>query len=104
MIDFKNERLITFNQAADFLPPGMRPDYSTWWRWSSGGYRGIKLETVRVGKRRLTSVEAMQRFVAAITALEDGPTPPVKSKAIPPNESLAFLQAAGILPRQESQA
>ena len=103
MIDLKKELLITFNRGADFLPEEMRPDYATWWRWSSRGYRGIKLETVRVGKRRLTSVEAMQRFVAAITALADGPTPPAKSKATPPNESLAFLQAAGILPQDRQK-
>lgn len=105
MFDIAQERLISFNQAAELLPTGMRPDFSTWWRWSRRGWRGIKLETVRVGKRRLTSVEAMQRFIAATTALEDGPVPVATARRPPKNnDSVKFLETAGILtPNQPPQ-
>jgi hypothetical protein len=66
-IDITKERLIPFDSAAGFLASGSRPTYSTWWRWWRQGIRGVHLETVLVGGRRLTTAEAVERFVAATT-------------------------------------
>ena len=101
IIDCQKERLITFNEAARFLPKSSRPNASTWWRWYARGWHGIRLETVRAGKRRLTSAAAVQRFLAAVTAIEDGPleTPPAKAAVSPAkNAAEKFLAAEGILP------
>ena len=67
-IDLEKEQLITFGQAARLLPKSSRPTYVTWWRWWRHGVRGVKLETVLIGGKRLTSRPAMQRFADALSA------------------------------------
>ena len=51
---------------------GHRPHIATVWRWVQRGCRGVKLETALVGGRRITSREAIHRFVEATTAAADG--------------------------------
>jgi hypothetical protein len=67
-IEITEEQLLCFGEAAKLLPPGSRPSYTTFWRWWRHGVNGVKLETVRVGGKRFTTAEAMQRFVATLTA------------------------------------
>ena len=71
-IDVTLEQPISFNQAAKFLPDGRRPGFSTFWRWSQRGVRGVKLETILVGGRRCTTAQAVQRFFGRVTAAADG--------------------------------
>ncbi|MCE9552868.1 MAG: DUF1580 domain-containing protein [Planctomycetes bacterium] len=79
-IDVERERLQTFNEAAEeVLPHGSRPSYATWWRWWRHGVHGVRLETVRVGGRRLTSAAAVRRFLADVTAAVQGEAPPVRT-------------------------
>ena len=52
MIDINDEDILTFSQAADWLPRrriGRKVATSTLWRWCNVGVRGIKLETICVG-------------------------------------------------------
>lgn len=70
MIDHTSEELLTFSEAAAALPD--RPHVSTVHRWRMRGIKGIKLETIRIGGRRYTSAEALDRFIAAITSAVDG--------------------------------
>jgi Protein of unknown function (DUF1580) len=42
---------------------GKRPSPSTCHRWRSKGSRGIILETILFGSRRMTSCEAVRRFI-----------------------------------------
>jgi hypothetical protein len=70
MIDLSTERLCTFLQAAKTLPGHVH--LSTLHRWRLRGIRGIKLETILVGGKRLTSAEALQRFAQRTTALAHG--------------------------------
>jgi len=72
MIDVSVERPIAFKDAAQLLPAGWHPGFSTWWRWSTFGVRGVKLETILVGGRRCTSAEAVRRFIERVTAAADG--------------------------------
>jgi hypothetical protein len=51
---------------------GRRPHPTTCHRWRLRGVRGIKLETQLCGNRRMTSIEAVKRFNAAVTAVADG--------------------------------
>ncbi len=64
-----SETLLTFGQAAKRLPK-IRNDKpvspATMWRWASVGLRGIRLETTKVGGTTCTSVEALERFFAAL--------------------------------------
>lgn len=65
MIDIKNEQLLTLSEAANTLPS--RPHSSTIHRWRLRGIRGQRLETLLIGGRRYTSVEALGRFFARTT-------------------------------------
>lgn len=72
MINIGTEELLTLNAAAKRLPKGRtgKPVHvSTLHRWASaGGLSGVRLETVKVGGVRYTSVEALSRFVERCTA------------------------------------
>jgi len=63
MIDTTIEQLVSFDDAADYLPSN--PHRATVWRWSQRGVRGVRLESVLVGGKRFTSREAIDRFLAA---------------------------------------
>ena len=70
MIDHEREELLTLTAATKLLPG--RPNVATLWRWRTAGVRGVKLETILCGGRRMTSREALTRFFAATTAAADG--------------------------------
>lgn len=67
MLDLASEDLFPLTDTANI--PG-RPHPTTVGRWATRGVRGIRLETVRIGGRLYTSAEAVQRFVAALTATD----------------------------------
>jgi hypothetical protein len=72
MIDLQTENVIPLFDAPAHLPHrrGKQPiALSTLYRWAQPekGYRGIVLETVKVGDTRCTSLEALQRFVDEIS-------------------------------------
>jgi len=71
------ERLRPLQEAAREIPG--RPHISTVLRWCLKGIKGgIKLETILVGGKRFTSVEAIERFVARLSAPQrptDNPEP-----------------------------
>lgn len=76
MIDIAVEKLVPLKDAAklDCLPrlrAGKRIHVATLFRWATAGSRGIRLETLRVGGTRCTSVAALQRFFCQLT---DGAT------------------------------
>lgn len=63
-----NEDLVVLPKAAAWIATrtgGRRPNISTLHRWATRGVRGVVLETVAVGHVRYTSIEAVQRFLAA---------------------------------------
>ena len=62
--DLLSESLLSLPEAARQLPS--RPHHSTVWRWAEKGINGVMLETLRIGTRRFTSTEALQRFLEAI--------------------------------------
>ena len=64
-IDLRTETVLSLTDAADFLPRrrrGKRPHFSTLYRWALKGFRGVRLETIRIGGTLCTSKEALQRF------------------------------------------
>jgi Protein of unknown function (DUF1580) len=64
MIDVFTEKLRSFADASKVLPG--RPHCATIARWATKGRHGVKLETVVIGGRRYTSLEAIQRFIAQL--------------------------------------
>lgn len=57
------EDMIPLKEVRDELPG--RIDISTIWRWAQRGVGGIKLETVKIGGKKLTSRQALTRFISA---------------------------------------
>lgn len=76
-----SEQLLTLSAAARAIPgrSGQGVHAATTWRWVRRGVRGIRLETVLIGGIRYTSREALERFFAAITAIANGETPPIRT-------------------------
>lgn len=65
-MNIANETIISMTEAARMIPG--RPTTATVWRWTTRGVAGIKLESLKIGGRRLTSREAVERFMAACDA------------------------------------
>ena len=82
MIDLQNESILSLSEAAKALPrvEGKRPHTSTIFRWTRDGVRGVRLDSVRLGRRLCTSREALQRFVTALSE-----APPLERKPQPRN-------------------
>ena len=79
MIDLSSENVFPVNEAPKHIPG--RPSQASVWRWCLYGCGGIKLESILMGGRRLTSTEAIQRFADARTSQADGaPAPPRTSR------------------------
>jgi len=67
------EDMISLAEAARRLPG--KPHPATISRWQRHGLKGKKLETVVVGGRRYTSVEALSRFIDATTRARETEPP-----------------------------
>lgn len=72
MIDPRKETLIGIADARSQFP--QQPSTATLWRWVLKGARGAVLESIHVGGRRFTSIEACERFVEASSNREERPT------------------------------
>ena len=77
MIDIANETVIAVAEVPQHTPG--RPSLATIWRWVLRGTRAGKLESILVGGRRFTSVEAIQRFAQQSTAAADGEKAPSRT-------------------------
>jgi hypothetical protein len=89
MLDITTEDALSLTDAAKVLPKGRngaRPQLSTLLRWILGGVRAldgrlVRLEAVRLGRKWVTSRQALQRFVAALTPShsDTGASPPPRT-------------------------
>jgi hypothetical protein len=66
MIDTQREKLRLLAKSSPDVPGNPHP--STLVRWALRGIRGLKLETVVIGGRRYTSIEAIHRFISTLSA------------------------------------
>lgn len=71
MIDVATEHLLPLSAAAREMPGGA-VSVSTVHRWTNSGIRGVRLETVLRGGVRMTSHQALVKFIQATTAAADG--------------------------------
>jgi hypothetical protein len=70
-IDLRSERALGLAEAARMLPPGRngRPVHvSSLVRAITSGVDGHRLEAIRIGRRWVTTVEAIQRWGEALAA------------------------------------
>ena len=81
-IDIHKETLMTLEQASQMLPlvRSTKIHTSTLWRWCKRGFRGVYLEYAHLGRRIVTSSEALGRFFAALAELDSKPMPPAVAK------------------------
>ena len=101
MIDIVNEEMISFAKIPAWCEKhlGHRVNRSTVHRWRLRGARGIKLETVLIGGRRYSSLEALLRFFDSTTAAEDGVDSPqlnTHQRKREIEEAEAYLKSEGI--------
>ena len=77
MIDPSTDQLITLNEARALVPAvnGRRVDLSTVYRWVQRGARGVVLESIEVGGRRLTTARAVAAFLEGRAATQPRQTP-----------------------------
>lgn len=71
MINIESEELISLAEAAGMVPSGRKgrsPDVKTVYAWTTGGCRGVVLESLQAAGRRVTSKEAVRRFIHELTA------------------------------------
>lgn len=64
-IDITKEQVVPLEKSGQYFPLERPPARPTLFRWGSRGSNGVVLETIRIGRSRLTSVEAIHRFIAA---------------------------------------
>lgn len=79
------ETRLTLSQLA--RAQGVSP--ATTWRWTIKGVRGVKLESLAVGGRRVTSAEAFERFIAATN-----PSTVATPKVATPHQRQKAIEAA----------
>lgn len=73
MIDINRDEIIPLDELLDELPDP--PARTTRWRWCESGIGGVRLETVKIGRRRYTSRAAFQRFVNTLSGANAGEMP-----------------------------
>ena len=101
MIDIVNEQMIPLSKIPAWCEKhlGNRVNRSTVHRWRLRGARGSTLETVLIGGRRYSSLEALLRFFDSTTAAEDGVDSPqlnAHQRKREIEEAEAYLKSEGI--------
>jgi hypothetical protein len=78
MIDWEREQTMRLRDI-DRVLPGKPVSLATKFRWATKGARGVVLKTFLLGGTRMTSVEAVRRFVAEVSKMgaQEMASPPV---------------------------
>ncbi len=71
MIDIATETIVSLSAAAKKMLG--RPHISTVHRWRRGLSDGRQLETIKIGGKVFTSIEACQRFAVNGSLTDEGP-------------------------------
>jgi hypothetical protein len=69
------DRLMSLPDATTYLRglTGKKPHISTIWRWCLKGCKGVRLESICVGGRRMVSAAAIDRFIDDCTRRQTAP-------------------------------
>lgn len=82
VIDWEREKLVRIPDATKFIPTyGSRAGaaVSTIYKWVTVGCEGIVLESVKIGRKRFTSEEAVKRFLAQLGSHRAGKPPRMRT-------------------------
>jgi hypothetical protein len=74
MIEALAATFVLLSKAGRLL--STNPSPATMWRWALKGVDGVKLETFKIGGRRYTTAEALDRFVARLNGPRSANEPP----------------------------
>lgn len=79
MVNLHNEEVLTFSEAARIVPRvnGNRVNRGTVSRWAKLGIRGVRLDSLRLGGRYVTSREALDRFLREVADQSENTQPMV---------------------------
>lgn len=80
---------------------GIRPHYTTILRWINKGQNGVKLESTMLGGRRLTSTDAVLRYMDRVTEARSGTSEPI---ATPRQVERAAARSAQLLKQRLSKS
>lgn len=100
-----DEHVLSLGEAAAALPlvAGKRPSVSTMWRWARQGLQnGVRLEYARIGRRIVTSREALVRFAAAL-ADADATSATIAAKTPRADRPRTDAQREAAMDRAESE-
>jgi hypothetical protein len=102
MIDIRTETMLTVSKAARFYSErfGGKKSPSAVYRWMAEDQRPpheIRLEYVQTPDGRRTSVEAIERFVAALTSAEGGRRVPSRLEEVAELRARERLRARGLM-------
>lgn len=104
-INTKLESLVAFKKAGSSFRDGRRKSNATLHRWRLSGVNGVKLETCLIGGLRYTSLEAIDRFIAAQNPDEASPPAITPAQRRRQSEAAAAeLERIGVSRCSESQA
>ena len=84
----REEQQLTLSDASKIVPGC--PHASTLWRWSRQGLHGIRLEYLKIGRRIVTSREALDRFFQRVTEADQAAyakTHPIASRQSSPSNA-----------------
>lgn len=92
MIDMTTEQLLPLSKVPGYLEKrglGRRVSIQAVHRWAHHGAGGVVLESIRIGGTTVTSIEAMQRWIAARSHAKEAArspvvSPPPTSQHLPP--------------------
>lgn len=85
---------MTFTEAASWCDCrfGRRPNVATIWRWAVKGVRGVRLQTISLGRYRYTTAGALETFIdqTSSVSLETNATVDVSRQAMPSQQDSRF--------------
>ena len=77
MIEALAATFVLLSKAGRLLPTN--PSAATLWRWALRGVDGVKLETFKIGGRRYTSPDSVEKFVSRLNGPRSANEPPESS-------------------------
>ena len=90
-----DEPVMTFTEAASWCECrfGRRPNVATIWRWAVKGVKGVRLQTISLGRYRYTTEAALERFIDQMSSatLETNATAGVSRQATPSQQDSQFM-------------
>jgi hypothetical protein len=97
MVDALATEYILLSRAGRLL--STRPSAATLWRWATRGVGGVRLETYKIGGRRYTTAEALERFVACLSNPSAASVPTAPSRRDREHKDRAAARAESIYGR-----